>query len=139
MIRVAFCSDDKQHIDAHFARSSTVVIYEFGDSSYRAVNVVSFEPKDFHEKHAKGKVHHNTSQLSEKEDRVGQRIDAVKDCSILYCSHIGGPAAARLIQQNIYPIKAEVGTRIDEAALRLHHLLVKSPPHWLQKKVKTLG
>jgi nitrogen fixation protein NifX len=118
MIRVAFCSEDKQHIDAHFAQSSTIIIFEFEDSSYRAVNTVSFE-----------------QQINEEEDRVSQRIAAVKDCSILYCSHIGGPAAARLIQQNIYPIKAEAGTRIEEAANRLNHLLIKNPPRWLQKKL----
>lgn len=120
MIRVAFCSEDEIHIDSHFAQSSTIVIYEFDPSSYRAVATVSFS---------------NAENADHKEeDKVNQRISAVKDCSILYCSNIGGPAAARLIQQRIYPLKAEKGTTIEDAAQRLHRLLIKNPPRWLQKR-----
>lgn len=135
MIRVAFCSEDKQHIDAHFAQSSNIVIYEFQISSFRAVNTVSFDTEDRNKKHQDVPENsQKTYEQNEEDDRVSQRINAVKDCSILYCSQIGGPAAARLIQNKIYPLKAEAGTRIEDAAERLHHLLIKNPPRWLQKK-----
>ncbi|GAB6174365.1 NifB/NifX family molybdenum-iron cluster-binding protein [Paradesulfitobacterium aromaticivorans] len=122
MIRVAFCSKDEIHIDSHFAQSSTIVIYEFDPSSYRAVDTVSLNSTE------------DEGYKDQEEDKVNQRLNAVKDCSILYCTNIGGPAAARLIQQKIFPLKAEAGTLIEDAAQRLQRLLIKNPPRWLQKK-----
>lgn len=119
MIRVAFCSEDEIHIDAHFAQSSKIVIYEFDPSSYREIAALSLD---------------SAAEEDQEEDKVNRRLKAVRDCSILYCTHIGGPAAARLIQQSIYPLKAEAGTLIEDAAQRLHHLLKKNPPRWLQKR-----
>ena len=133
MIRVAFCSEDTQHINAHFAQSSVIVIYEFTEHSYQAVSEINFNSLDSREEVKQ--TNRVGVKASEEDDRVAQRINAVKDCSILYCNQIGGPAAARLIQHEIYPLKAEAETRIDEAADRLHRLLLKSPPRWLQKKL----
>lgn len=120
MIKVAFCSEDSEHIDAHFAKGSQIVIYEFGSSSYQMVDTKYFDP---------------SIPIDEEDDKVNLRINAVKDCSILYCTQIGGPAAARLIQQKIHPLKIEAGTRIEEAAQKLQQLLIKNPPRWLQKKL----
>ncbi|WP_206811684.1 NifB/NifX family molybdenum-iron cluster-binding protein [Paradesulfitobacterium ferrireducens] len=127
MIKVAFCSEDEIHIDAHFAQSSKVIIYEFDLLAYWEVAAISFPNAE------------NRGYPDQEEDKVNQRLKVVKDCSILYCTNIGGPAAARLIQKNIYPLKAEAGTLIEDAAQRLHYLLQKNPPRWLQKKGGGLG
>lgn len=120
MLRVAFCSEDSKHIDSHFARGSQIVIFEFDASSYREVNTISFCSPE---------------SSNEEDDRVNQRIDAVRDCSILCCAQIGGPAAARLVQQNIFPLKLEEGMMITDAAERLNQIFIKNPPRWLKKQL----
>ncbi|HVJ49232.1 NifB/NifX family molybdenum-iron cluster-binding protein [Desulfitobacterium sp.] len=119
MLRVAFCSEDSEHIDSHFARGSQIVIFEFDSSSYREVNTINF----------------NSSESIIEDEKVNLRIKAVRDCSILCCSQIGGPAAARLVQQKIFPLKLEEGMLIEDAAQRLNQLFMKNPPRWLQKQM----
>jgi hypothetical protein len=54
MIRVAFCSEDDEHVDAHFAQSSSITIYEFGPSSYHKLGVIRFGPTGSAEQNSQG-------------------------------------------------------------------------------------
>lgn len=120
MLKVAFCSEDSKHIDSHFARASQIVVFDFDSSSYREVNTIYFNSPE---------------SPVEVDDKVKLRIDALRDCSILCCSQIGSPVAARLLQQNIFPLKLEEGLLISDAAQRLNRVFTKSPPQWLEKKI----
>ena len=127
MIKVAFCSEDMQHVDAHFALSSNIVIYEFLPASFRRVKIKSFRLQ--------------TGQESEtvNERRLAERIEAIQGCDILYCSQIGSPAAARLVNHNIFPMQTKENLPIEEAACRLHRMFQKNPPHWLENKFRKGG
>lgn len=125
MIRVAFCSEDTQHIDAHFALSPNIVIYEFQPASYSKIMIKSFEPK--HKEPEKEPEEVN-------EERLVERIEAINDCDILYCSQIGGPAASRLIKNDIFPMQTKENLLIEEAAQRLQQMFHKNPPYWLTDK-----
>ncbi len=127
MIKVAFCSEDRQHVDAHFALSSNIVIYEFLPASFHRVKTKSFESQ--------------TGQESEtmNERRLAERIEAIQDCDILYCRQIGSPAAARLINHNIFPMQTKENLLIEEAACRLQQMFHKNPPHWLENKFRRGG
>lgn len=118
MIRVAFCSETGQYVDAHFASCPRLFIYEIGLQGSKPLAEISFSGAEQGE-----------------DDRVARRLKALQGCSFLYCSQIGGPAAARLVQNNIYPLKVEAETTIVEAGGRLEELLHTSPPPWLKKKL----
>lgn len=134
MIRVAFCSEDEQYIDAHFARSSNIIIYEFVPSSFYKVDIHSFKSKGIKDNDPKEILEHQNYEREDEEKRLLERIEAVKGCSILYCSQIGGPAVARLMQHNVFPLKTQGEMRIDDAAQRLHQMFIHNTPHWLQDK-----
>jgi nitrogen fixation protein NifX len=119
MVRVAFCSEDSEHIDSHFARAPQIIIFDFDSSSYREVDTINFDSQE---------------PVIEEDDKVKLRINAIKDCSILCCAQIGGPVAARLVQQKVFPLKLEEGMLIEEAAQRLNQLFITNPPSWLQKQ-----
>ena len=39
------------------------------------------------------------------EDKLAPKIEAIKDCAILYVAAIGGSGAARVVANNIHPMK----------------------------------
>ncbi|HEY5715759.1 MAG TPA: NifB/NifX family molybdenum-iron cluster-binding protein, partial [Psychromonas sp.] len=40
-------------------------------------------------------------------DKNAQRAELIKDCHLLFCASIGGPAAARVIRSGIHPMKCK--------------------------------
>lgn len=115
---IAFASSDGLTIDSHFASAPSFELYKF-------------------EGEEQGLFH--TSQTAEStgsDDKVDARIRLLQECAIVYCTQIGGPAAARLVQSGIHPLKVLEGTSIEEELNRLNKLLLsKKLPPWLKKKL----
>ncbi len=75
--------------------------------------------------------------IAEADDKVNARINMLRECAIVYCTQIGGPAAARLVQSGIHPLKVPEGTLIVDELNRLNKLLLsKKLPPWLKKKME---
>ena len=123
---VAFASKDGVCIDSHFASADQFVVYNVEDNELSVREVVCF---GLHE----GKREEGQHRLGEDDDKVQRRIKALIECSIIYCTHIGGPAAARLVQNRIHPLKVTSGSNIDDQLIRLQNMLKNSPPPWLRK------
>lgn len=116
---VAFASRDGLTIDSHFASALTFELYEFTGET-QGIFHTSLAAQD----------------LAESEDKVDARINMLKECVIVYCTQIGGPAAARLVQSGIHPMKVPEGTPIVNELNRLDKLLLsKKLPPWLKKKL----
>lgn len=117
---IAFASSDGKTIDSHFASAPSFEMYQFTD-----------EPQEIiHTSLAAG-------DPEESEDKVDTRIKMLNKCTIVYCTQIGGPAAARLVQSGIHPLKVPLGTTIDDELSRLNKLRQsKKLPPWLQKKLE---
>lgn len=117
---IAFASSDGKTIDSHFASAPSFEMYQFTD-----------EPQEIiHTSLAAG-------DPEESEDKVDTRIKMLNKCTIVYCTQIGGPAAARLVQSGIHPLKVPLGTTIDDELSRLNKLMQsKKLPPWLQKKLE---
>jgi len=116
---IAFASSDGLAIDSHFASAPKFEMYKFtGDK--------------------KGVIHTtlDAQDLNESLDKVDARLNMLKACAIVYCTQIGGPAAARLVQCGIHPLKVPEGTPIVDELNRMNKLLLseKLPP-WLKKKL----
>ena len=41
------------------------------------------------------------------DDKIEARGAALADCALVYVAEIGGPAAARLVQKRIHPLKSK--------------------------------
>ena len=116
---IAFASSDGLTIDSHFASAPKFEMYKFtGDK--------------------KGVIHTTLDEqdMNESLDKVDARLNMLKACAIIYCTQIGGPAAARLVQCGIHPLKVPEGTQIIDELNRLNKLLLsKNLPPWLKKKM----
>lgn len=119
---IAFASSDAKSIDSHFASAPAFEMYKFTGGP-------------------KGIIHTSLSSedMAESNDKVDVRIKMLKECAIVYCAQIGGPAAARLVQSGIHPLKVPEGTLIVDELNKLNKLLLsKKLPPWLRKKVGDL-
>ncbi|PMV35515.1 nitrogen fixation protein NifX, partial [Pseudomonas sp. FW305-3-2-15-C-R2A1] len=67
------------------------------------------------------------------EDKLAPKIEAIKDCTILYVAAIGGSGAARVVANNIHPMKVTQPEAIDDLCVKLEDVLKGSPPPWLRK------
>ena len=116
---VAFASSDGLTIDSHFASAPAFEMYKFTGDKQGVIHT-SLAAED----------------ISEADDKVNARINMLRACAIVYCTQIGGPAAARLVQSGIHPIKVPEGTLIADELNRMNNLLLseKLPP-WLKKKL----
>ena len=117
-MKVAFATQDMKHVDAHFGWAKNIAIYELTPEGSQFVEAVQFD----------GEL-----QEDGNEDKLLPKIEAIKDCAILYVSAIGGSAAARVVAVNIHPMKVAHPEPIDELLVKLQDVLKGTPPPWLRK------
>lgn len=121
-MKIAFTTNDKVHINAHFGSAKTIDVYEISDDGYDFVETLSFG-----------------GELKEdgNEDKLVPKLKALEDCTIVYVTAIGGSAAARLIKKGVTPVKARSEQdEIKELLERLVQTLKGSPPPWLRKALQ---
>ncbi len=114
-IRVAVATTDGEHIDEHFGGCRRFFVYRISPAGVRLVDFRS------------------TVDSVDAEDQSGFRAELLQDCQVLYVQSIGGPAAAKVIQRGIYPLKVEDRPHVSETLGKLQTTMAESPPPWLAK------
>ena len=117
-MKVAFATQDLKRVDAHFGWAKNIAIYDVNPDGHRFVEAIQFD-----------------GDLKEdgNEDKLAPKIEAIKDCTILYVAAIGGSGAARVVANNIHPMKVAQPEAIDDLCVKLEDVLKGSPPPWLRK------
>ncbi|MEM1251225.1 MAG: dinitrogenase iron-molybdenum cofactor biosynthesis protein [Cyanobacteria bacterium P01_H01_bin.21] len=114
-IRIAVASNTAEQLDGHFGSCHRYLIYQLSADTIKLIDVRSALEAD----------------LSDNKNQF--RVNLIKDCPVLYVVSIGGPAAAKVIQANIYPMKVESGGAIRDLLKDLQQAIATSPPPWLAK------
>ena len=114
-IRVAVASNTDELLDGHFGSCDRYLIYQLAADTLRLIDVRSAAD----------------ASLSESKNQF--RVNLIRDCPILYVVSIGGPAAAKVVQANIYPMKIESGGPARDALANLQQAIATAPPPWLAK------
>ena len=117
-MRVAFSTQDLQRVDAHFGWAKNIAIYDVRPEGYDFVETITFD----------GEL-----QEDGNEDKLAPKLDAIKDCAILYVAAIGGSGAARVVAMKIHPIKVAQPEPILDILDKLQDVLKGTPPPWLRK------
>lgn len=124
-VKVAFASTDRKHVDAHFGSAPYMMIYEISATDWRFIEAIAFDDvNDQGGKHS-----------DENQDRIEQKISALKGCAILFVLAIGGGPAARVVNNRIYPIKVQGPESFPTVISRVQTMLQGTPPPWLRKLV----
>lgn len=114
-IRIAMASNTGEQLDGHFGSCHRYLIYQLSADEIKLIDVRSAIEADL-------AVEKNTF-----------RVNLIRDCPVLYIMSIGGPAAAKVIQAYIYPMKIEQGGNAREILANLQKAIANSPPPWLAK------
>lgn len=117
-MKVAFATQDLMRVDAHFGWAKNIAIYDISPEGHRFVEAIQFD-----------------GDLKEdgNEDKLAPKIEAIKDCTILYVAAIGGSGAARVVANNIHPMKVAQPEAIADLCVKLEDVLKGTPPPWLRK------
>jgi nitrogen fixation protein NifX len=118
-MKVAFATQDLQRVDAHFGWAKNIAIYDVSPDGNQFLEAIEFN---------------GDLQEDGNEDKLEPKINAIKDCAILYVAAIGGSGAARVVANNIFPMKVKEPESISELLDKLQDVLkAPAPPPWLRK------
>jgi nitrogen fixation protein NifX len=117
-MKIAFATQDLKRVDAHFGWAKNIAIYEIGPEGHQFLEAIQFD---------------GDLQEDGNEDKLAPKIAAIKDCAILYVAAIGGSGAARVVANNIHPMKVNEPEQISDLLLKLENVLKGTPPPWLRK------
>ena len=117
-MKIAFATQDKAHVDAHFGWAKSIVVYEISPEGHHFIESFDFGDK---------------LEEDGDEDKLAPKLDAIKDVAILYVAAIGGSGAARVVAMKIHPIKVPQPESIAEILDKLQAVLKGTPPPWLRK------
>ncbi len=117
-MKIAFATQDLKRVDAHFGWAKNIAVYELSERGYEFLEAFEFA---------------GDLQEDGNEDKLAPKLDAIKDCAILYVAAIGGSGAARVVASNIHPMKVNQPEEITVLLDRLKDVLTGAPPPWLRK------
>jgi len=123
-MKIAFATQDKERVDAHFGWAKSIVVYEVPPTGHHFVESFEFGDK---------------LEEDGDEDKLAPKLDAIKDCAIVYVAAIGGSGAARVVAMKIHPIKVPQPESIAEILDKLQVVLQGTPPPWLRKALAKDG
>ncbi|MGS5087251.1 nitrogen fixation protein NifX [Hydrogenophaga sp. A37] len=117
-MKIAFATQDKERVDAHFGWAKSIDVYEISATGHHFIESFEFGDK---------------LEEDGDEDKLAPKLEAIKDCAILYVAAIGGSGAARVVAMKIHPIKVPQPENIAEILDKLQAVLQGTPPPWLRK------
>lgn len=117
-MKIAFATQDKERVDAHFGWAKSIVVYEVSPEGHHFIESFDFGDK---------------LEEDGDEDKLAPKLEAIKDVAILYVAAIGGSGAARVVAMKIHPIKVPQPESIAEILEKLQGVLKGTPPPWLRK------
>ncbi len=114
-VRIAIASDQGDTLSGHFGSCLRFLVYQVSPTEIRLVDI------------------RDTMDAEFAEDKNLWRAKLIGDCHVCYVVSIGGPAAAKVIRADIYPIKIPDGGPAEEILKQFQVAMVESPPPWLLK------
>jgi nitrogen fixation protein NifX len=120
-MKVAFATQNGTQVDAHFGWTPALAIYDITPHGHALVETVRFADE---------------VQEDGNEDKLAPRVEAIKDCAIVYVAAIGGSAAARVVANKVHPVKVNQPEAIEEIIGKLKAVIGGTPPPWLRKAMQ---
>ena len=118
-IKVAFASADRKHVDQHFGAAEGFALYQVSPTGYELLEVTQFGRLD----------------MDGNEDKLGAKIDLLRDCVAVYCQAVGASAIGQLRTAGVQPIKVPPQTLISGLLRDLQRELQDGPSAWLARAI----
>jgi nitrogen fixation protein NifX len=141
-LKIAVTTNGLTQVDANFAGAKNVVFYNVSHDSSEFLDIVQFKgggSKKTGEGKGAGKggccaMMDNDDEPTNGVDPLTARVEALKGCAVLFTKGIGDPAAMRVQDQKVFPVKMESVRDIEEVILNMQRMMSNTnPPLWLRR------
>lgn len=113
-IRIAVASNSGANLDGHFGSCLRYLVYQLSKEKMKLIDIRS------------------ALEADASDDRNLFRTNLIEDCHVVFVQSVGGPAAAKIIRRDIYPIK-EMEAMEATQKLKEFQKVFDAPPPWLAK------
>jgi len=133
MLRIAFASSDRAHVDLHFGGGERLVVFDVEPGSADLVGVGEFIKAELKgENRDKGLSRAPLSPdapvavtIGPDEDKVAAKLEFLQGCAAVYAAQIGASSIKRLMAIGVQPIIVDNGHEIidllNEVSLAMFH------------------
>lgn len=139
MIRVAFASDDRQHVNLHFGAAEQFVLYDISPGLARFVGLGRFiraRMKGVNAEHPADEPPPLDEEERMTEDKVIAKIEFLSTCSGVYAAKIGMSSIKRLMQTNIQPIIVNRGFLIVDLLNEVSLAMACGGLSWVERAIR---
>jgi len=127
MLRIAFASTDRAHVDLHFGGAESLVVYDVSPGQADLVGIGQFiKAEQIGEQGRRGIA--GTVQ-----DKVLAKLDFLDGCSAVYAASIGTSSIRRLMAAGIQPIIVDNGHDIEDLLNEVSLALVHGGLSWVDR------
>lgn len=138
-LKIALTTNGLTQVDANFVGAKQVVFYDVAPDSSQFMDIVQFKGGGGNKKKPGAGKNGGCWMMEADEETTGgadpltARIDVLKGCAILFTKGIGDPAAMRVKDLNVFPVKLEMARNIEDVIIHLQRMMNHNPPLWLRK------
>jgi len=122
LLKVAFASTDRLHVDQHFGSSRAFVIYGVDQARAKVLSVAEFADQE----------------QDGDEDKLISKLNLLEGCIAVYCKACGASAVRQLLSVGIQPVKVSQITDIQALIEILQLELREGPSAWLARAVQRI-
>lgn len=133
MLKIAFASSDRLHVDLHFGGADRLVVYDVSPGHADLVGVGQFIKAE-QAGHDVRIGLENTAQ-----DKLAAKLDFLKDCTAIYAANIGESAIRRLMMSDIQPIIVDEGHDVVDLLNEVSLAICCGGLPWVERAVARLG
>jgi nitrogen fixation protein NifX len=127
MLRIAFASTDRIHVDLHFGGAEKLVIFDVAPGRADLVGTAEFAKAEQTGSDGRAGLE-GTIQ-----DKVLAKLDFVEGCAAVYAASIGTSSIRRLMAQGVQPIIVDSGHDILDLLNEVSLALVHGGLSWVDK------
>ncbi|MCX8085561.1 MAG: NifB/NifX family molybdenum-iron cluster-binding protein [Rhodocyclaceae bacterium] len=120
MLKVAFASADRIHVDQHFGAATGFAIYQIDNERAQLVELAEFPPE----------------AMDGNEGKLAAKIAALEGCAAVYCLAVGGSAVRQLLAAGIQPLRLDAVEPIDALLAKLRIAMREGGVPWIDKALK---
>lgn len=145
MIRVAFASDDRQHVNLHFGGGERFVVYDVRPGEADLFTVGEFVAARMKGENAERRPGEENlpppveDPDAPPEDKVAVKLEFLKGCAAVYATSIGASGIKRLMAAGIQPIIVDKGHDIVDLLNEVSLALVHGGLPWVTRAAKRAG
>jgi nitrogen fixation protein NifX len=141
MLRIAFASSDRTHVDLHFGGGERLVVFDVSPGRADLVGTGEFIKAELKgENRDRGLSRAELSPdapvavtIGPDEDKVAAKLDFLQGCTAVYAAQIGASSIKRLLGIGVQPIIVDNGHEIHDLLNEVSLAMFRGGLSWVER------